>query len=136
MKIVIKDGIVLSLTLRIIDDRIEMSIKGRRVRHNVPKLRVCAREELPPPPPLTPILHPLAVVTAQRHPQTTHLPHAWPGVGNGSGRRVRQGSTGPAPLPLDSTPAHSVCWVRPVQIVTNLSSIHTLFYSVIYISVV
>ena len=30
-----------------------------------------------------------------------------PGVGNGGGRRVRQGSTSPAPLPLDSTPTQS-----------------------------
>ena len=30
-----------------------------------------------------------------------------PGLGNGGGRRVRQGSTSPAPLPLDSTPTQS-----------------------------
>ena len=42
-----------------------------------------------------------------RHPQTTYVPHARPGVGNGGGRRVRQGSTSPAPLPIDSTPTQS-----------------------------
>ena len=47
----------------------------------------------------------LAVVPAQHHPQTTYVPHAWLVVGNGGGQRVRQGSTSPAPLPLDSTPA-------------------------------
>ena len=41
-------------------------------------------------------------------PCSTHrphmYPHASPGVGNRGGRRVRQGSTDLAPLPLDSTP--------------------------------
>ena len=50
---------------RIIDDRIENSIKGRRIQHP--------------------------------HPQTTYVPQARLGVENGGGRRVRQGSTGPAP---------------------------------------
>ena len=45
----------------------------------------------------------LAVVLARQHPQTTYVPHARPGVGNAGGQRVRQGSTGPAPLPFDST---------------------------------
>ena len=45
----------------------------------------------------------LAVVPARQQPQTTYVPHAQPGVGNGGGWSV-QGSTGPAPLPLDSTP--------------------------------
>ena len=42
-----------------------------------------------------------AVVLARQHPQTTYVPHAWLGVGNGGGRRVRQGGTVPAP-PLTS----------------------------------
>ena len=46
----------------------------------------------------------LAVVRARQQPQTTHVPHSQPGMGNGGGRRVLQGSTGLAPLPLDSTP--------------------------------
>ena len=41
----------------------------------------------------------LAVVPAWQHPQTTYVPHARWGVGNGGGRRVHQGSTGPAPPP-------------------------------------
>ena len=36
-------------------------------------------------------------------PLSTHRPHMYPTVRNGGGRRVRQGSNGPAPLPLDST---------------------------------
>ena len=51
----------------------------------------------------------LAVVLAQQHPQTTNVPHARQGMENGVGRRVRQGSSGPAPLPLDSTPTQSGC---------------------------
>ena len=35
-------------------------------------------------------------------------PYARPGVGNGGVQRVVQGSTSPAPLPLDSTPTQSV----------------------------
>ena len=68
----------------------------------------------------------MAVVPAGQHPQTTYIPHARPGVENGGSRRVRQGSTGTAPLPLDSTPTQSV---------PNSSSLYTLFYSVIYNSV-
>ena len=49
-------------------------------------------------------------LTQRRHPQTTYVPHARPGVGNGGGRRVRQGSTSPAPLPLDSTPTQSALY--------------------------
>ena len=44
------------------------------------------------------------VVPAPQHPQTTYEPHTRPGVGNGGGRRVHQGSTCPAHVPLDSTP--------------------------------
>ena len=40
---------------------------------------------LPPPP-----MHSLA------HPPTTPIFHAWPSVGNGCGRSVRQGNTSPA----------------------------------------
>ena len=36
-------------------------------------------------------------------PHMTYVPHGWPGMGNGGGRWVHQGSTGQAPLPLDST---------------------------------
>ena len=49
----------------------------------------------------------LAVLPTRQHPQTTYVPHARPGLGNGGGQRVRRGSTGPAPLPLDSTPIQS-----------------------------
>ena len=52
--------------------------------------------------------------------QRPHVPHARPGVGNWGGLRVRQGSTGPP----------------PPQIVPNSSFLNTLFYSVIYNSVV
>ena len=41
------------------------------------------------------------------HRPVTYVPHARPGVGNGGGPRVRQGSTSPAPLPLHSTPTQS-----------------------------
>ena len=41
----------------------------------------------------------------------THRPHMYPtpsrGMGNGGVRRVRQGSTSTAPLPLYSTPTQS-----------------------------
>ena len=37
----------------------------------------------------------------------THRPHMYPTPGNVGGRRVRQGSTSPAPLPLHSTPTQS-----------------------------
>ena len=49
----------------------------------------------------------LAVVPAQQHPQTTYVPHARPGVGNGGGQRVRKGSTGPA-APTDQPPFVSI----------------------------
>ena len=79
-----------------------------------------------------------------RHPQTTYIPHAQPGLGNGGGRRVRQGSTSLAPHPFDSTPSQYLiltkslhlkytCGKRPVS---NSSALYTLFYSVIYNSVV
>ena len=62
----------LELFHRIIDDRIEKSIKGRQIGHNLPYRGGCARAVLAwPPSPLTPLLHNLAVVPARRHPQTT-----------------------------------------------------------------
>ena len=60
----------------------------------------------------------LAVVPARKHPQTTY-------VSNNCGRRVRQGST------LNILAANVL-----TQIVPNSSSLYTLFYSVIYNSVV
>ena len=45
---------------RIIDDRIEKSIKERRIRHNLGRGRAS---------------------TTLAHPQTTPIPHAWPGMG-------------------------------------------------------
>ena len=52
----------------------------------------------------------LAVLPTRQHPQTTYVPHARPGLGNGGGQRVRRGSTGPAPLPLDSTHRLLIHW--------------------------
>ena len=76
----------------------------------------------------------LAVVPARQRPQTTYVPHAWPGVGNGGGRRVRQGSTSPAPIPLDSTP--TLFFIAAILLWENDDVGIVLFYSVIYNSVV
>ena len=72
----------------------------------------------------------LAVVPARQHPQTTYVPRAWPGVGNGGGRRVSQGSTSPAPLPLDSTPTQF--FIAVILLRENDDVGIVLFYSVIY----
>ena len=63
------------------------------------------------------------------------------GMGKGGGRRVRQGSTSPAPSPFtqllqnlaQSLHLKYTCSKRAVS---NLSSLYTLFFSVIYNSVI
>ena len=72
--------------------------------------------------------------TALAHPPTTPFPTPGWAVGNGGGRRVRQGSTSPPNLILtQSLHLKYTCGKRAVS---NSSSFYTLFYSVIYNSVV
>ena len=63
----------------------------------------------------------LAVVPAQQHPQTTYVPHARPGVGNGGGQRVRQGTEG-------STNPNSV-WLLYIILTQSLHLKYTLLSS-------
>ena len=75
-------------------------------------------------------LHPLS------HPQTNASPHAWRVVGNGGGRRVRQDNTSLANITSYYRGRNTEQTPPPFPSMSYSSSIYTLFYSVIYNSVV
>ena len=105
----------MALNYRIIDDRIEKSIKGRQIRHNL-CWSVCSGCCTGPAAPTD-------------HICTPHLA----GREEGGGRRVRQGSTGLAPLPLDFTPTQF--FIAAILLWESNDVGIVLFYSFIYNSV-